>query len=196
MRESNLTGNRYGRLTVLRRANSIYLQAKPVWRCVCDCGNITEVRSDLLRRGKTSSCGCLFRESARRNAAKAAKARTIYDDLAIGQAYSATRKNARRRGIEFRLAYEVYKTIIQNPCHYCNAPARLRGYIRSDGLDLRFYGHTLDRKDNYRGYTIDNAVSACARCNSRKFDKSYKRFCFVLKAEFKQFEMERKVGMK
>lgn len=176
MRIPNLTGNRYGRLTVLSRANSMYSQGKPGWRCMCDCGAVTEVRSDLLRRGKTRSCGCLFKESARKNAAKAARARTIYDDLAIGQAYSATRKNARRRGIRFRLSYEEYKTIIRRACHYCNAPARLRGYLRSDGLDLRFRGHTLDRKDNAEGYYHWNCVSACAGCNSRKFNKPYERF--------------------
>lgn len=176
MRVVNLAGNRYGRLTVLRRIGSIYSYSKSIWRCICDCGNIIEVRSDLLRRGKTRSCGCLFRESARKNAAKATKARTIYDDLAIGQAYSATRNNARRRRIRFRLSYQEYKAIIQRACHYCNAPARLRGYVRSDGLDLRFYGHTLDRKDNAVGYSPWNCVSACASCNNRKFDKPYKRF--------------------
>jgi len=176
MRAVNLTGNRYGRLTVLRRTDSMCPQCKPVWRCICECGTVTEVRSDLLRRGKTRSCGCLFRESARKNAAKATKARTVYDDLAIGQAYSVTRKNARRRGIRFRLSYEEYKRIIQRACHYCNAPARLRGYIRSDGLDLRFHGHTIDRKDNAEGYYHWNCVSACAKCNNLKFDKPYKQF--------------------
>ena len=29
-----------------------------VWKCVCDCGNETEVLSDSLRAG-TKSCGCL-----------------------------------------------------------------------------------------------------------------------------------------
>lgn len=178
MRVMNLTGNRYGRLTVLRRASSMCPQCKPVWRCICDCGNVIEVRSDLLRRGKTRSCGCLFRESARKNAAKATRARTVYDDLAVGQAYSATRNNARRRGIRFKLSYQEYKRIIRRACHYCNAPARLRGYIRSDGIDLRFYGHTIDRKDNAEGYYRWNCVSACARCNNRKFNKPYERFSF------------------
>jgi hypothetical protein len=177
MRVANLTGNRYGRLTVLRRAHLMHSHSKSVWRCICDCGAVTEVRSDLLRRGKTRSCGCLFRESARKNAAKATRARTVYDDLAIGQAYSATRNNARRRGIRFRLSYQEYKRIIRRACHYCKALPRLRGYIRSDGLDLRFHGHTLDRKDNAEGYYPWNCVSACARCNSRKFDKPYKGFC-------------------
>lgn len=32
------------------------------WFCKCECGNITEVNSDNLRRGWTKSCGCLQAE--------------------------------------------------------------------------------------------------------------------------------------
>lgn len=31
------------------------------YECLCDCGTRTTVRSDLLRSGKTTSCGCAKR---------------------------------------------------------------------------------------------------------------------------------------
>lgn len=54
------TGNRYGRLTVLRR----YVATDPSQRCVywlcrCDCGTEVAVLSTRLRNGNTRSCGCL-----------------------------------------------------------------------------------------------------------------------------------------
>ena len=53
----DLTGQRFGRLVVLERARNSS-QGTAMWRCQCDCGNITVVRSYLLKKGRTKSCGC------------------------------------------------------------------------------------------------------------------------------------------
>lgn len=57
----DLTNQRFGRLTVLKRDLD-----KPkgkgcfaYWSCKCDCGNIVSIRGDHLRNNTTSSCGCL-----------------------------------------------------------------------------------------------------------------------------------------
>lgn len=52
----NIAGQRFGRLTVIERVESPRAQAQ--WRCVCDCGKETVVRSQDLRNGHTKSCGC------------------------------------------------------------------------------------------------------------------------------------------
>ena len=61
----DITGQRFGRLVVLRR-NGSDKDSKPVWECRCDCGAITNVRGYVLKRKKrpTRSCGCLARETA------------------------------------------------------------------------------------------------------------------------------------
>lgn len=56
------TGNKYGRLTVLRPAS----KQKPGgfrWVCQCDCGKLTEHKGVRLRAGNVKSCGCLKRET-------------------------------------------------------------------------------------------------------------------------------------
>lgn len=53
----DLTGDRYGQLTVMGPAPDI--GGKPAWRCKCDCGNEIDVRANNLRAGRTKSCGCL-----------------------------------------------------------------------------------------------------------------------------------------
>ena len=53
-------GERFGKLTSVQRASSKDHHTK--WRCVCDCGGVVEVRSDVLRRGGTKSCGCLHKK--------------------------------------------------------------------------------------------------------------------------------------
>jgi len=61
----DLTGQRFGRLTVIERAED-HIQPtgkhETKWRCVCDCGNITVAYGGSLRNGGTKSCGCLQRE--------------------------------------------------------------------------------------------------------------------------------------
>lgn len=57
-------GNRYGRLTVLREYKSI--NGRMYWMCRCDCGAEIAVRGNLLRSGRTRSCGCLSAENCQR----------------------------------------------------------------------------------------------------------------------------------
>jgi len=50
-------GERYGLLTVLQRAGHDKWGAV-TWKCLCDCGNLTEVPGKFLRKGSIVSCGC------------------------------------------------------------------------------------------------------------------------------------------
>ena len=52
----DLTGQRYGRLTVLGPAENI--GDRTAWLCRCDCGQDTVVLTRDLRRGRRTSCGC------------------------------------------------------------------------------------------------------------------------------------------
>lgn len=56
------TGNRYGKLVVIRYGGSG--KAGSRWVCKCDCGNYTEVYGHSLRTGNTKSCGCGMRRRA------------------------------------------------------------------------------------------------------------------------------------
>lgn len=57
----DLTGRKFGKLTVLRRAND-YVSPKgkksPMWLCRCECGVIKSVAPSSLKSGGTKSCGC------------------------------------------------------------------------------------------------------------------------------------------
>lgn len=56
----DMTGLRFGRWTVIERAE--YRSGQVYWLCKCDCGTIKSVQGKHLRSGKTTSCGCLSRE--------------------------------------------------------------------------------------------------------------------------------------
>lgn len=57
----DMTNQRFGRLTVLRRAPK-QGGRRAYWVCQCECGRQTEISGSQLRSG-TQSCGCLWREA-------------------------------------------------------------------------------------------------------------------------------------
>ena len=61
MKFNDLTGMKFGRLTVMKKMPNNG-NNKVVWLCKCDCGNETVVIGSRLYTGKTKSCGCLTRE--------------------------------------------------------------------------------------------------------------------------------------
>lgn len=57
MRKMDLTGNVYGRLTVLEEAEKTeYGQSR--WLCACECGTQKVIRGCSLVHGESLSCGC------------------------------------------------------------------------------------------------------------------------------------------
>lgn len=70
----DLTGQRFGRLTVVKRADFNYNMSSALWVCKCDCGNVKNVVSTSLRYGRTRSCGCLATETKAARAVIASKA--------------------------------------------------------------------------------------------------------------------------
>lgn len=56
----DLTGQRFGKLTVLERTEN--RGRDTMWLCICDCGNKIATTPSSLKSGHTKSCGC-FRSS-------------------------------------------------------------------------------------------------------------------------------------
>jgi hypothetical protein len=63
-RTPDLTGKRFGRLTVVNFAG--YTHSKAQWLCQCECGNERIVTAGNLRNGQTRSCGCFQREQTKK----------------------------------------------------------------------------------------------------------------------------------
>ena len=57
----DLKGEKFNRLTVIKRVENNKKATK--WLCRCECGNIVEVQAGNLKNGHTKSCGCYFIEA-------------------------------------------------------------------------------------------------------------------------------------
>ena len=145
----DLTGQKFGRLTVLRQAPD---KIKPsgahskMWECKCDCGNIKIISRSSLVSGDTVSCGCYHKEHAHDYGKKHGLTNTKLYTKWSGIVQRCTNPNAIHydmyggRGIticdEWRNDfYSFYSWSIEN------------GY--KDGL-------TIDRIDNNKGYYPEN----------------------------------------
>lgn len=61
-RGGDLTGQRFGKLTVIKENGFINKpdgRRSRLWLCQCDCGNIINVQHVYLKSGDTTSCGCI-----------------------------------------------------------------------------------------------------------------------------------------
>lgn len=54
-------GMRFSRLTTIKREKNTAAN-KTRWLCVCDCGEYKVINSQMLREGRTRSCGCMVKD--------------------------------------------------------------------------------------------------------------------------------------
>lgn len=73
----DLTGQKFGRLTVLHKDTNRITKNGSYWICQCNCGKIKSIKSSSLRRGEIQSCGCLRNEKS----IEAKKEKGLIDDL-------------------------------------------------------------------------------------------------------------------
>jgi hypothetical protein len=68
--------------------------------------------------------------------------------------FQYSRKGARRKNQVFELTKEDVEKLVSLPCSYCGSYNKIG----------------IDRKENSIGYTINNSVPCCPRCNMMKRD--------------------------
>ena len=143
----DLTGQRFGKLTVVRRTeNGNCKQVR--WECLCDCGNTHVASTASLRTGRVKSCGCLNAEchrthgESRCNSGKPTRLYKIWDSM-LYRCNSDNAKSARsykNRGItvcdEWRNSYEAF-----------------RDWSLANGYEDHL---SIDRIDNDKGYAPQN----------------------------------------
>ncbi|MFS0783583.1 hypothetical protein [Bacillus sp. 1P06AnD] len=66
MKIKDLTGNTYGRLTVIKIADN-KINNRIAWDCKCECGKSITIKGVYLTTGETKSCGCLKKSQEEEN---------------------------------------------------------------------------------------------------------------------------------
>lgn len=146
----DLTGQRFGRLTVIRREGATP-QRLATWLCRCDCGNECVVCRTCLIAGRTRSCGCLNIERIKEHRTTHKKIKTRLYGVWANMIQRCTNPKHNRyhryggRGItvcdEWRNDFQAFYDWAMATGYDENAP---KGQC------------TIDRIDNDKGYSPDN----------------------------------------
>lgn len=144
MKVRDLTGKKFGRLTVVERAKRG--SPKAYWMCKCDCGNEHVVCGTNLTRGKVVSCGCY------------AKEKRSSDKTTHGGSYTrlyVIHRNMKRRCLYKKdREYPYYGARGISICdEWKNSFEKFRDWALENGYDETL---TLDRIDNNGNYCPEN----------------------------------------
>ena len=160
----DITGQKFGRLTVLRRDMEPHSCRGAYWVCRCDCGKEHIALGTNLRRGQVTSCGCASIDAARRMGRA---------NLGIGRGRKGT---SEKYYITEKRLYNVW-VVMRERCnnpkwpqykHYgergirvCEEWYNFRtfmewAYANGYDKDAKRGECTIDRIDNSKGYSPDN----------------------------------------
>ena len=143
------TGQRFGRLTAVSRVGTDQLK-KPLWECVCDCGNTTIVNSSSLSNGNTTSCGCYLKERITKHGGWKNASYNTWRAM-MRRCYNAKDKDFKRYGA-------LGVTVCERWHEYVNFAADM-GEPSGD--------ETLDRINTYGNYEPSNCRWAGVRTQNR-----------------------------
>ena len=169
----DLTGKKFGRLTVVEKRPSVMygLTKKRRWRCKCECGGFTEVDTGSLTSGHIKSCGCLHKESSVENSRRT-RHLIAKKEAAFNAVKSIYKLNARKRGHAWLIDDAYARRLFSSCCHYCGQPPS--NIYKNTHHKQEYSG--IDRLDNSVGYTKKNTVSCCKICNHAKHTMDEKTF--------------------
>ena len=138
----DLTGMKYGKLTVLKYAGKA--GPKNLWRCQCSCGTIVDVRVGNLQSGRAQSCGC----------SKDGKINIVHGHAKRGQQSNAylSWKSMRRRCLQ--PSCPTYKDYGGRGITICERWEDFTNFLKDMGD--RPKGLTLERIDNNGNYEPSN----------------------------------------
>lgn len=159
IRFKNIAGQRFGRLTALRRTGDTG-HCGFIWECQCDCGNLKHSDTGSLTSGNVKSCGCLRVIVAKQNGAKNATHGIFRGRKHTGWAAS-------KRGLKRTWTSWVS---MRHRCHSCKHHAFSRYGGRGitvcerwndfklflEDMGIRPAGHSIERINNDGNYCQSN----------------------------------------
>lgn len=168
--KTDYTNKKFGKISVVKRVDNDELGVR--WECLCACGNTFITHSYRLKANKIVSCGCIKQNRHIRKPVKHKES----GDSAFAVLYSTYKFSAKSRGFIFELTEEQFKTITKLNCYYCDSSPYTIQKDVSKSLAGNYIYNGIDRVENTKGYSLDNCVACCRRCNTMKMAIPFEDF--------------------
>lgn len=146
-RIKNLTGKTFGKLTVIEKLDK-NKHGNFTWKCLCNCGNYTNVSGGSLTGGTTNSCGCLVKEINSESCRKRA-----------GKKHYNWNPNLKDADRERRRNITISKSVMDRDEYTCNVCKKRGGDLVAHHLN----GYHWSKKERYN---LDNCITLCKKCHT------------------------------
>jgi hypothetical protein len=150
---NNLIGKKFHRLQVISKHGKDR-NNKTLWNCLCDCGKLKQIKTSLLLRGITKSCGCLQKDIMRsKRGDKSGNWNPLLSDSDRIKRHKLSEVSEWRKSIFNRDNYS---------CVICSSKKKLNAH------HLDSWHWCVDKR-----FDINNGVTLCNLCH-KEFHKLYK----------------------
>ena len=157
----DLTNKKFNKITLIKYIGK-NKQSCHIYEALCDCGKILNVEGNDISSGKQKSCGCAKKDYAK-NKFLQDPSKGLYTQL-----FNDYKTKAKERSYVFELSRDEFIKLILDNCFYCGIEPLRKKQSKSKQVDHCIYWNGLDRRDNEKGYVIDNVVTCCYTCNQAK----------------------------
>ena len=169
----DLTGQQFGKLTVISRAENI--GKKAAWLCRCDCGKHKTVTGSNLKQGNVQSCGCMWKDVVPQNN-KELNTRHGESHSKLHKAWCNMRYRCYNPSCD---CYADYGGRGITVCDEWGSYEAFRDWSLANGFAENL---SIDRIDNDKGYSPDNCrwVPMKTQANNKR-----KSNCLTMNGETK-----------
>ena len=154
------------------------------WECKCDCGEVFTCRENQIPN-RYGCISCTHSKVGIETAQK--KANGLKHVGLINRLLKDYKAGAVKRNHEFEITFEEFVNLLLGNCAYCGAEPIVHEYEKQymQITEEPFKHNGIDRIDPNKGYTKDNCVSCCSKCNYAKHDMSLEEYKQWLEQSYK-----------
>lgn len=126
------------------------------YECLCSvCQSTIIIARSTLKQRQIQRCQCKRKRKAE------GETKSTFAKRRYGQ----YKTRAKIKGCVFTLDLDTFTTLFYGNCVYCGQIPEAK-FV----WNQIFYANGIDRDDNTKGYTKENSVSCCSKCNGFKGD--------------------------
>ncbi len=149
-----------------------------IFDCIGECGKEVRIQSKSKIKDHTGKCASCVQRGKPYQA--------IYNEL-----YNRSHRHKKEVSMSYE---EFYSFCLDDTCHYCRLKLNRKPYTKLNGKDVKgSRAYMLDRKDNSKGYSLDNVVNCCWTCNAAKGNR-YEYYEWFSMTRFLREQNERRLN--